>query len=320
MTHPGFVSRLAQFMATANLSRAALAREIGVNKTVISRWLSGANHPSSHNLMHLTRLARQTYPDLTMAHWTGAMPPSADPPPPDALITTGLALSGLRTPVAPGLSAVHEGLWGGFLQLSENGWIRPFVCCFRPDGAGLRAAATDGTYTGEGPVVLTPSWIQILLEVGTTEPRLWSIVLNAAAERTTAVTTGLVLAGQPGVELASAVVAMPVILLRLGAAAEFETIGGLVAVEARLKTLRAAGLASGTLDADPLGYWEAYADREVLEHLRIRVRAPLEDGSIDFTPRMPRNREPLVSNRSYTLPDSPVGRSIARLRAGLGLA
>lgn len=319
-SNPGFVARLTRFLVEANLSRAALARAIEVDKAVVSRWLSGANEPSNHNLMKLTEFARRHDPDITMADWCIAAPSQLNPAPTAAdLITTGISITGLRTPPSPALDAVHEGLWAGFLKLSENDWIRPFVCCLRANANGLRAAATDGTYTGEGPVVLTPAWIQILLEVGATEPRLWSIVLNAAAEPTSNVTTGFILAGQPAVELAPSVVAMPVILLRLAPADALETIGGLSGAEQRIKTLRAAALATNTLDADPLGYWERYADRALLEHLRLRIRTSLESGTTDFCPRMPRNREPLVSNRLYTIPGSPAGRTIALLRAGLGL-
>jgi len=52
-----------------SISRARVAAELGVNKSVIARWASGATVPSSHNLAGLSALLARTIPGFTALDW-----------------------------------------------------------------------------------------------------------------------------------------------------------------------------------------------------------------------------------------------------------
>jgi transcriptional regulator with XRE-family HTH domain len=49
-----FAEKLRLALSKANLSRAQLAQAVGVDKSVVARWLNGALHPSDHTLTMLT--------------------------------------------------------------------------------------------------------------------------------------------------------------------------------------------------------------------------------------------------------------------------
>lgn len=51
------------------LSRGRLAADLAVNKSMVSRWLSGAAVPSSHNLTQLTLLVAQRAPGFNLLDW-----------------------------------------------------------------------------------------------------------------------------------------------------------------------------------------------------------------------------------------------------------
>lgn len=59
---PDFAASLRQVMADLNVSRLTLSRELGVDKSVIGRWLGGVNQPTGHNLTRLTDVVRRYRP------------------------------------------------------------------------------------------------------------------------------------------------------------------------------------------------------------------------------------------------------------------
>src|SRR5262245_37362972 len=61
--------KLAAGLKAANLSRSRLASLLAIDKSVVSRWLSGAVTPSEHNLTRLTELARKTWPEFSLSTW-----------------------------------------------------------------------------------------------------------------------------------------------------------------------------------------------------------------------------------------------------------
>ena len=65
----GLAGKLAVALKVCSLSRGRLAAELAVDKSVVSRWLSGANAPSEHNLSVLTRLIAEHAPGFTMLDW-----------------------------------------------------------------------------------------------------------------------------------------------------------------------------------------------------------------------------------------------------------
>jgi transcriptional regulator with XRE-family HTH domain len=66
-----FPEKLELAMRAVSLSRVALAQVLGVDKSLIGRWLSGAVHPTEHNLARLTALFARRNPDLRLADWFG---------------------------------------------------------------------------------------------------------------------------------------------------------------------------------------------------------------------------------------------------------
>ena len=52
-----------------SLSRAGLAAEIGVDKSVAGRWVSGKVRPSAHNLARISQLIAKEIPQFSMLDW-----------------------------------------------------------------------------------------------------------------------------------------------------------------------------------------------------------------------------------------------------------
>jgi transcriptional regulator with XRE-family HTH domain len=82
-----FSAKLDLVLKALSMSRGRLAAELGVDKSLVGRWASGAVTPSAHNLENLTRLVAQKRAGFTMLDWDrelsdlaglfGVEPPSA---------------------------------------------------------------------------------------------------------------------------------------------------------------------------------------------------------------------------------------------------
>jgi transcriptional regulator with XRE-family HTH domain len=57
-----------------SLSRIQLAAELGVDKSVVGRWVTGAVAPSAHNLAKLTALVSQRSPGFSVLDWEKDLP------------------------------------------------------------------------------------------------------------------------------------------------------------------------------------------------------------------------------------------------------
>lgn len=68
-----FPSRLLLVLKALSLSRGRLAAELAVDKSVVSRWLSGRQAPSGENLANLTNLVAQRRPGFTLLDWEGGL-------------------------------------------------------------------------------------------------------------------------------------------------------------------------------------------------------------------------------------------------------
>jgi len=64
-----FPSRLLLALKALSISRGRLAAELAVDKSVISRWLSGRQAPSGQNLANLTALVAARRPGFTLLDW-----------------------------------------------------------------------------------------------------------------------------------------------------------------------------------------------------------------------------------------------------------
>lgn len=69
MTPPDFARKLDFVLKGLSLSRGRLAAELRVSKSLVSRWVSGANAPAAHNLAALTDLIATRRPGFNLLNW-----------------------------------------------------------------------------------------------------------------------------------------------------------------------------------------------------------------------------------------------------------
>lgn len=69
MTHGDFPARLLLALKALSISRGRLAAELAVDKSVVSRWLSGHQFPSGENLANLTALVASRRPGFSLLDW-----------------------------------------------------------------------------------------------------------------------------------------------------------------------------------------------------------------------------------------------------------
>jgi transcriptional regulator with XRE-family HTH domain len=62
MATSDFAHKLGVVLKAINLSRGRLAQTVGVDKSVVSRWASGVQAPSDHNLSLLTEAVARHRP------------------------------------------------------------------------------------------------------------------------------------------------------------------------------------------------------------------------------------------------------------------
>ena len=64
-----FAHKLALILKACNLSRGRLAQTVGIDKSVVSRWASGVQMPTDHNLTLLTEAVGRHRPGFARADW-----------------------------------------------------------------------------------------------------------------------------------------------------------------------------------------------------------------------------------------------------------
>ena len=88
MARTPFGAKLELVLKVFSMSRAQLAADLALDKSVVGRWVSGSAAPATHNMAHLTRYIAGKRPGFTMLDWDRTMPDFADlfgapPPTPD---------------------------------------------------------------------------------------------------------------------------------------------------------------------------------------------------------------------------------------------
>ena len=68
MTEP-FSEKLTLTLKLLSMSRARLAADLGLDKSVVARWATGATVPSAHNLAQLSTLMARTVPGFSTLDW-----------------------------------------------------------------------------------------------------------------------------------------------------------------------------------------------------------------------------------------------------------
>ena len=69
MASADFAQKLGLVLKAINLSRGRLAQTAGVDKSVVSRWASGVQAPSDHNLSLLTQAVARHRPGFGRRDW-----------------------------------------------------------------------------------------------------------------------------------------------------------------------------------------------------------------------------------------------------------
>ena len=126
-----FPSRLLLALKALSISRGRLAAELAVDKSVISRWLSGKQAPTGQNLANLTALVASRRPGFTLLDWEADL---------DALTA--------RLGVAPGEPASP---WGPLAA-----WLPESVLQETKTLTDLRADAYEGFWRTTRPAMGHP--------------------------------------------------------------------------------------------------------------------------------------------------------------------
>ncbi len=71
---PNFAARLGLVMKALSISGGRLAADVGVDKSLVSRWCSGSVTPSAHNLTRITQAIAARHPGFTMLDWELDLP------------------------------------------------------------------------------------------------------------------------------------------------------------------------------------------------------------------------------------------------------
>ena len=127
-----FSAKLSLVLKAFSISRARLAADLGLDKSVVGRWVTGAVAPAAHNLSLLTAYVTQRVPGFTNLDWDRSLAGLAERLGADPSTLTGWAASETSTglPLAI-LDQIHA-------------------------TTALRGAAYEGFFRSTRPYVLQP--------------------------------------------------------------------------------------------------------------------------------------------------------------------
>lgn len=133
MSEP-FAKKLELVLKVLSMSRARLAADLGVDKSVVGRWVSGAVQPSAHNLSLLSALIGEKIAGFTALDWDRSLAAFAE------LIGADLKAVAGHTPAADSALA-------GLPLLGMQQFL---------SATALRGPAYEGFYRTTRPYILAP--------------------------------------------------------------------------------------------------------------------------------------------------------------------
>lgn len=159
-TSEAFSAKLAFVLKALSMSRARLAADLGVHKSVVGRWVSGAVVPSAHNLSLLSELVARRVPGFTALDWDRDLeslavlfgvgrPGPAGEPAPGARAGVPLALMGQVLARTSQHGAAYEGFFRSTRPYARQpGQYIHDHCMVRRDANGLLhlTMATAGVF------------------------------------------------------------------------------------------------------------------------------------------------------------------------------
>lgn len=287
---PDFAARLRQVMADINVSRVMLSRELGVDKSVIGRWLGGINQPTGHNLTKLTDIVRRYRPDITLAFWERPAPlPCANHAELQLPVADGLSITGLRAERQPRIDANYLGLWGGFYQSTQNrGSVVMSVMHIDDSDSGLRCVFTEGKVSAAGAAVAIGPRLHVILEIEPLHDRLCLFVFNGVLTPDAIGMDGtyMISAG----DTSTCATASPIVLFRIGDTSDYTRIGRLSGVMQALYAVNAQNIQDSMLAGDPTAGLSPLIPEQVLRAVCVQVGVVRADGETDHVMRMPASR------------------------------
>jgi transcriptional regulator with XRE-family HTH domain len=322
-----FSAKLALVSKRLNWSRAKLAQQVGVDKSLAARWLNGNSRPTGNSLMLLTAAIAQMVDGFTAADWdltpgefarrlgieAALRPASAGGP-----AARRTMLSGLRNPPDPTWGAAYAGLWAGFYQSFTNrGLVRLCAGEFQREGEGLYFAFSDGSFLCEGTAIATHTHVHAICEIAPLDNHLIFFTFNAAPD----VLGPSVIDGLTNAFSADAMPSCaPVLLFNLG------DVAGDRSVNVRSLMRPVASANDGIEDSvgrtgDPVAAARQFASDEILRVLFPLIGSVRTDGETDHVLRMPPKRSLAAGKRAVgnLPPEAPLRAVQANLRRALGL-
>ncbi len=224
VTIADFADKLTLALGRANLSRAALAQVVGVDKSVVARWAAGALHPADHSLAALSAALGRAIPGFDRTAW--------DLPVGDFARRLGITSAVVATPREVPTDLLLPLLHGADQSAAAAGctglWARLFVSvrglgrllCFitrisaPADARALRIETGDvGTVLWHGSLIAFGPWLYAAQQATHRDDLVGFWVLTGVDRGHAAIMEALNATRDGGPEGAAA--AVPFLLLRL---------------------------------------------------------------------------------------------------------
>lgn len=185
-----FAAKLGLVCKRLNWSRAKLAQQIGMDKSLVGRWLVGTSRPTGNSLMLLNDALAKALPDFTAATWdlgraslaarfgiaspvpstTEAATAASPTMPPMTPVTMADTLAGLRSfsrfaDDIDYLAPIYAGFYRvWFASFSNDGSILGRRGRIWREGNGLRVEAGGGTVIYAGGCIVAGKRLYMILE------------------------------------------------------------------------------------------------------------------------------------------------------------
>jgi transcriptional regulator with XRE-family HTH domain len=204
-TVDSFGMRLGLALKALNVSRVQLAALVGVDKSLVSRWLSSQVTPTAHNLTRISEALAKAKPGFNAYQWerplaefegfVGLEPAAAStrmPPPAREGIALRSLVSSAREVALAG--EIYAGLYVLFRQrLMNSGVLNVEVMRIYLRDGGLFWENCDGGNTVRGTALLIRNKLHLIGEGDTGRDGITLHVLNGTGDRHAMVMDGLLL-------------------------------------------------------------------------------------------------------------------------------
>ena len=175
-----FAAKLNLLCKRLNWSRARLAQQVGIDKSLAGRWLAGASRPTGNSLMRLNEALAKSLPDFSVATWDaasvtlatqlGMASAAAAEPLPTAPATFSSMLAAMRTVSRFAedidfLAPIYCGFYSAwFSAIANDGTIQRRAARIWRDGDGLRFEVSGASANYVGACLIVQGRLFVVLE------------------------------------------------------------------------------------------------------------------------------------------------------------